>query len=44
MIKLTLKRITYRDTYTVGKLYIDDMYFCDIIEDKVRELIQRSMN
>lgn len=38
MIKLRLKRIAYKDTYTVGKLYIDDIYFCDTIEDKVREL------
>lgn len=38
MIQLRLKRIAYRDTYTVGKLYIDGMYFCDTIEDKVREL------
>lgn len=38
MIQLKLKRIAYKDTYTVGKLYIDGMYFCDTIEDKVREL------
>lgn len=38
MIQLRLKRIAYKDAYTVGKLYIDDMYFCDTIEDKVREL------
>lgn len=38
MIQLKLKRIAYKDTYTVGKLYIDDIYFCDTIEDKVREL------
>ena len=35
---LTLKRIALRDTYTIGKLYIDDVYFCDTLEDKVRDL------
>lgn len=37
-MKLTLKRIALRPTYTIGKLYIDDVYFCDTIEDTVREL------
>lgn len=37
-MKLTLKRITLRPTYTIGKLYIDDVYFCDTIEDTVRDL------
>ena len=37
-MKLTLKRIALRDTYTIGKLYIDDVYFCDTLEDKVRDL------
>ena len=35
---LTLKRIALRDTYTIGKLYIDNVYFCDTLEDKVRDL------
>lgn len=34
-MKLTLKRIALRQTYTIGKLYIDGVYFCDTIEDKV---------
>ena len=34
-MKLTLKRIALRPTYTIGKLYIDGVYFCDTIEDKV---------
>lgn len=38
MIKLRLKRIAFKDTYTIGKLYINDTYFCDTIEDKVRSL------
>lgn len=37
-MKLTLKRIALRTTYTIGKLYIDDVYFCDTIEDTVRDI------
>ena len=37
-MKLTLKRIALRETYTIGKLYIDDNYFCDTLEDTVRDL------
>lgn len=37
-MKLTLKRIALRPTYTIGKLYINDVYFCDTIEDTVRDL------
>ena len=37
-MKLTLKRIALRPTYTIGKLYIDDVYFCDTLEDTVRDL------
>ena len=37
-MKLTLKRIAIRPTYTIGKLYIDDVYFCDTIEDTVRDI------
>ena len=36
-MKLTLKRIALRPTYTIGKLYIDGKYFCDTCEDKVRD-------
>ena len=39
-MKLHLKRIARRDTYTIGKLYIDGKYFCDTIEDKDRGLTQ----
>lgn len=38
MINLTLKRIALKDTYTIGRLYVDGKYFCDTIEDKVRVL------
>lgn len=37
-MKLILKRIALRQTYTIGKLYIDDVYFCDTIEDTVRDI------
>ena len=37
-MEITLKRVALRDTYTIGKLYIDGSYFCDTIEDKVRDL------
>lgn len=37
-MKLKLKRIALRDTYTIGRLYIDGVYFCDTLEDKVRDL------
>lgn len=36
-MKLTLKRIALRPTYTIGKLYINDAYFCDTLEDTVRD-------
>lgn len=39
-MKLTLKRIAKKNTYTIGKLYVDDVYFCDTIEDKDRGLTQ----
>lgn len=37
-MELTLKRIAKKDTYTIGKLYVDDEYFCDTLEDKDRGL------
>lgn len=37
-MKLKLRRVALKDTYTIGKLYIDDKYFCDTLEDKVRDL------
>lgn len=37
-MKLTLKRIALKPLYTIGHLYIDGEYFCDTIEDKVRDL------
>lgn len=36
-MKLLLKRIALRESYTIGRLYIDGTYFCDTCEDKVRD-------
>lgn len=37
-MKLKLHRIALKETYTVGRLYVDGKYICDTIEDKVRDL------
>ena len=37
-MKLILKRIALRSTYTIGRLYVDGNYFCDTLEDTVRDL------
>lgn len=37
-MKLTVKRFEYGTDYTIGRLYIDDEYFCFTLEDKVREV------
>ena len=39
-MKLQLKRLYPKSNYTIGKLYIDGVYFCDTIEDTDRELYQ----
>lgn len=39
-MELRLQRIARRDTYTIGRLYIDGIRFCDTIEDKDRGLRQ----
>lgn len=36
-MKLTLKRDTFGETTTLGKLYVDGQYFCETLEDKVRQ-------
>lgn len=36
-MKLLLKRIALRESYTIGKLYVDGTYFCDTCEDRVRD-------
>lgn len=39
-MEIKLKRIARRDTYTIGRLYIDGERFCDTIEDADRGLRQ----
>ena len=39
-MELNIKRIARRETYTVGRLYIDGKYFCETLEDKDRGLRQ----
>ena len=41
MINLILNRIYKGDSYTIGKLYIDNEYFCDTLEDTVRQLPEK---
>lgn len=37
-MEIVVKRIAKKPTYTIGKLYINNKYFCDTIEDKDRGL------
>lgn len=37
-MRLRLERTYKCETYTIGKLFIDDVYYCDTLEDKVRDL------
>lgn len=39
-MEIKLKRIAKRDTYTIGRLYINGEYKCDTLEDKDRGLEQ----
>lgn len=39
-MELRLKRIARKSTYTIGKLSIDGVYFCDTLEDTDRGLRQ----
>ncbi|CAB4216879.1 hypothetical protein UFOVP1590_3 [uncultured Caudovirales phage] len=40
-MKLTVERFEYGTDYCIGRLYIDGVYFCYTLEDKVREVIGR---
>ena len=35
-MKLELKRMFFKDTYTIGHLFVDGQYFCDTLEDVPR--------
>lgn len=37
-MKLKLKRIFKGPKYTIGRLYVNNIYLCDTLEDKVRDL------
>lgn len=37
-MEIVLIRKFFNDNYTIGKLSIDGVYFCDTLEDKVRDL------
>lgn len=37
-MKLLLKRETFSDTSTIGRLFIDGVFFCYVLEDKDRGL------
>lgn len=37
-MEIRVRRIALKDTYTIGKMYIDGKYFCDCCEDRVRDL------
>ena len=36
-MKIEVKRYDFKDNYTVGRLYIDGVYFCYTLEDVVRQ-------
>ena len=38
MITLSLKRHYFGETYTIGRLYVNGVYFCDTLEDRYRDL------
>lgn len=37
-MELLLKRIAFRETYTIGRLFIEGEKFCDTLEDKNRDI------
>ena len=37
-MEIGLNRLYKKDDYTIGKLYLNGEYFCDTLEDKVRDL------
>ena len=36
-MEIVVKRVEYSTTYTIGKLYINKVFQCWTLEDKVRE-------
>lgn len=37
-MKARLKRIYLGETYTIGKFYVENVYICDTLEDKNRDI------
>ena len=37
-MKIQVQKLYKKDTYTIGKMFIDGKYFCDTLEDKDRGL------
>jgi len=37
IMELKVKRIAIKNTYTIGRLYVDGTRYCDTLEDKVRD-------
>lgn len=37
-LNLLVRRVALEEKYTIGRLYVDGRYFCDVLEDKVRDL------
>ena len=37
-MKIEVVRLAFQKTYTIGKMYIDGVYFCDTLEDTDRGL------
>lgn len=41
-MKIEVKRIAKRATYTIGRMFIDGKYFCDTLEDTDRNITQNT--
>lgn len=39
-MEIRLKRIARKETYTIGRIYVDGKYVCDTVEDRDRGLSQ----
>lgn len=39
-MEIKVKRIAKRETYTIGRMYVNGEYYCDTLEDKDRGLTQ----
>lgn len=43
-MKLVLKRTALKENYTIGELFINNNYFCDTLEDTVRDFGENGEN